>query len=107
MAVEYGVKHLGRSMAATTVDWVRIVLRRRYSRPSKYGKSQMPVFIWDVKSQLYISEGGVRGAKPLGFFVILRIKNKRVSLKSFISSVQNSGFKMLRNLLVWYLVGTS
>jgi hypothetical protein len=30
MAVEYGVEHLGRTMAATTVDGVRIALRRRY-----------------------------------------------------------------------------
>ncbi len=30
MAVEYGVEHLGRSMAATTVDAVRAALRRRY-----------------------------------------------------------------------------
>jgi hypothetical protein len=33
MAVEYGVEHLGRSMAATTVDGVRIALRRRYRTP--------------------------------------------------------------------------
>ncbi len=29
-AVEYGVEHLGRTMAATTVDAVRMALRRRY-----------------------------------------------------------------------------
>jgi len=29
-AVEYGMEHLGRNMAATTVDTVRITLRRRY-----------------------------------------------------------------------------
>jgi hypothetical protein len=28
--VEYGVEHLGRNMAATTVDTVRTALRRRY-----------------------------------------------------------------------------
>ena len=28
MAVEYGVEHLGRSMAATTVDGVRTILKR-------------------------------------------------------------------------------
>jgi hypothetical protein len=30
MAVEYGVEHLGRSMASTTIDGVRTALRRRY-----------------------------------------------------------------------------
>ena len=30
MAVEYGVEHLGRTMAATTVDGVKIALRSRY-----------------------------------------------------------------------------
>ncbi len=30
MAVEYGVEHLGCTMAATTVDGVRTALRRRY-----------------------------------------------------------------------------
>jgi hypothetical protein len=30
MAVEYGVEHLGRTMAASTVDGVRSALRRRY-----------------------------------------------------------------------------
>ncbi len=29
-AVEYGVEHLGRNMAAATVDTVRTTLRRRY-----------------------------------------------------------------------------
>ena len=30
IAVEYGVEHLGRNMAATTVDTARTALRRRY-----------------------------------------------------------------------------
>ena len=30
MAVEYGVEHMGRTMAATTVDTVKTALRRRY-----------------------------------------------------------------------------
>jgi len=30
MAVDYGVEHLGRTMAATTVDGVKTTLRRRY-----------------------------------------------------------------------------
>ncbi len=30
MAVEYGVEHLGRTMAAATVDAVKTALKRRY-----------------------------------------------------------------------------
>ncbi len=30
MAVEYGAEHLGRTMAATTVDGVKAALKRRY-----------------------------------------------------------------------------
>ncbi len=30
IAVEYGVEHLGRTMATTTVDAIRMALRRRY-----------------------------------------------------------------------------
>ncbi len=30
MAVDYGAKHLGRTMAATTVEAVKATLRRRY-----------------------------------------------------------------------------
>ena len=30
LAVEYGVEHLGRTMAATSVESVRAALRRRY-----------------------------------------------------------------------------
>jgi len=32
-AVEYGVEHMGRTIAATTVDAVRMALRRRYRAP--------------------------------------------------------------------------
>ena len=39
MAVEYGVEHLGRTMAATTVDGVRTTLRRRY-------KSRLSMTVW-------------------------------------------------------------
>ena len=45
MAVEYGVEHLGRSMAATTVDGVRIALRRRY-------RTQLSVAVWMGLCQL-------------------------------------------------------
>ena len=30
IAVEYGAEHLGRSMAASTIDMVKVTLRRRY-----------------------------------------------------------------------------
>ena len=37
--VEYGVEHLGRNMAATTMDTVRTALRRRY-------KTQLSMAAW-------------------------------------------------------------
>ncbi len=48
--------------------------------------------------------GGSGGAEPPGNFFILRIKNKRFSLKSFNFFVENSGFIKVRILPVWYLV---
>ncbi len=39
MAVEYGVEHLGRTMAATTVDAVRMALNRRY-------RAQLSTAVW-------------------------------------------------------------
>jgi hypothetical protein len=38
-AVEYGVEHLGRNMAATTVETVMVTLMRRY-------KAQLPMAAW-------------------------------------------------------------
>ena len=38
-AVEYGVEHLGRSMAATAVDAVRMALRRRFA-------TQLSTTVW-------------------------------------------------------------
>jgi hypothetical protein len=38
-AVEYGVEHLGRSMAATTLDAVRMALRRRFA-------TQLSTAVW-------------------------------------------------------------
>jgi len=63
-----------------------------------FGGMSFPHFIYP--------NGGSEGAEPPGFFLILRIKNKRFSLKSFNFSFQNSGFKMVINLLVSYLIGT-
>jgi len=39
MAVEYGVEHLGRTMATSTVDIVRVALRRRY-------RTRLAVAVW-------------------------------------------------------------
>jgi hypothetical protein len=39
LAVEYGVEHLGRTMAATSVDSVNAALRRRY-------KTQLATTAW-------------------------------------------------------------
>jgi hypothetical protein len=39
MAVEYGVEHLGRTMAATTVDAVGMALKRRY-------RAQLSTAVW-------------------------------------------------------------
>jgi hypothetical protein len=39
MAVEYGVGHLGRTTAATTVDAVRMALKRRY-------RAQLSTAVW-------------------------------------------------------------
>ncbi len=39
MAVEYGVEHLGRTMAATTVEMVKTALRRRY-------RTQLSTAVW-------------------------------------------------------------
>ena len=48
----------------------------------------------------------VRGAEPPGIFLILRIKNKRFSLKDFHMSAKNSAIYMLGNVLV-RLLGTT
>jgi hypothetical protein len=47
MVVEYGVEHLGRSMAATTVGGVRIALRRRYM-------TQLLVAVWRSYANLIL-----------------------------------------------------
>jgi hypothetical protein len=87
-------------------------------RPAKSGKSQMFTFSGMWKPKFIYTKGGawggvappkkwwVRGAKPPRKFLILRIENKRFSLKSFNFSIENSGFIKVRILLVWYLVGT-
>ena len=39
LAVEYGVEHMGKTMAATSVDLVKVALRRRY-------KTQLATSAW-------------------------------------------------------------
>jgi hypothetical protein len=49
MAVEYGVEHLGRSMAATPMDGVRIALRRRYM-------TQLSLAVWKGYANLILEK---------------------------------------------------
>jgi hypothetical protein len=59
MAVEYGVEHLGRSMAATTVDGVRIALRRRYM-------TQFSMAVWRGYANLIMDRVKYVGIGRLG-----------------------------------------
>jgi hypothetical protein len=62
-------------------------------------------FCWDTFPSGIYPNGGVRGALPIGKFLILRIRNKRFSLKSFHLSAQNSVLKNLR--MYWSGTGLS
>jgi hypothetical protein len=59
MAVEYGVEHLGRAMAATTVDGVRTTLWRRY-------KAQLTVAAWRGYANLILDRVKYVGTRRLG-----------------------------------------
>ncbi len=59
MAVEYGVEHLGRTMAATTVDGVRTVLRKRYM-------TQLSMDVWRGYANLIMDRVKYVGAGRLG-----------------------------------------
>jgi hypothetical protein len=59
MAVEYGVEHLGRSMAATTVDGVRTALKRRY-------RTQLTVSVWKGYANLILYKVKYVGSGRLG-----------------------------------------
>ncbi len=59
MAVEYGVEHLGRTMAATTVDGVRTALRRRYM-------TQLSIAVWRGCANLVLDRVKYVGAGRLG-----------------------------------------
>ncbi len=59
MAVKYGVEHLGRTMAATTVDGVRTVLRKRY-------RTQLSMDVWRGYANLIMDRVKYVGAGRLG-----------------------------------------
>ena len=57
--VEYGVEHLGRTMAATTVDAVRTTLRRRY-------KTQLAMATWKGYANLMLDMTKYVGTGTVG-----------------------------------------
>ncbi len=59
MAVEYGVEHLGRTMAATRVDGVRTTLRRRY-------RTQLSMAVWRGYANLILNRVKYVGTGCLG-----------------------------------------
>jgi hypothetical protein len=59
MAVEYGVEHLGRTMAATTVDGVTTALKRRY-------KTRLYVAVWRGYANLILDMVKYVGSGHLG-----------------------------------------
>ena len=58
-AVEYGVEHLGRSMAGTTVDAVRIALRRRFN-------TRLSTAVWKGYPNLILDRVKYVGTRRLG-----------------------------------------
>jgi hypothetical protein len=59
MAVEYGAKHLGRTMAATTVDGVRTSLQSRY-------KTQLSLAVWRGYANMILDRVKYVGTGRLG-----------------------------------------
>jgi len=59
IAVEYGVEHLGRSMAATTMDAVRMALRRRFA-------TQLSTAVWRGYANLILDRVNHVGTGRLG-----------------------------------------
>jgi hypothetical protein len=59
ITVEYGVEHLGRTMAATTVDGVRPALRRRY-------RTQLSLAVWRGYANLILGRVKYVGTGRLG-----------------------------------------
>ncbi len=59
MAVKYGVEHLGRTMAATTVDAVRMALKRRY-------RAQLSTAVWRGYANIILDRVKYVGTGHLG-----------------------------------------
>jgi hypothetical protein len=59
MAVEYGVEHLGRTIAATTVDGVKTALRRRFM-------TQLSMAVWRGYANLILDRVKYVGIGRLG-----------------------------------------
>jgi hypothetical protein len=59
MAVEYGVEYLGRTLATTTVDAVRMAPRRRYM-------TQLSATIWKRYENLILDKVKYVGTGRLG-----------------------------------------
>ncbi len=59
MAVEYGVEHLGRTMAATTVAAVRMALKRRY-------RAQLSTAVWRGYANLILDRVKYVGTGRMG-----------------------------------------
>jgi len=58
-AVEYGVEHMGRTIAATTVDAVRIALKRRY-------RTQLAMAAWKRYANLVLDRTKYVGTGTTG-----------------------------------------
>ncbi len=59
MAVEYGVEHLGRTMAATTMDSVKTALRRRY-------RTHLSTAVWRGYANLILNRVKYVGTGRMG-----------------------------------------
>ncbi len=59
MAVEYGAEHLGRTMAATTVETVKTALRRRY-------RAQLATAVWKGYANLILDRVKYVGTGRMG-----------------------------------------
>ena len=59
MAVEYGVEHLGRTMAARTVEAVKTALRRRY-------RTQLATSVWKGYAKLILDRVKYVGTGRMG-----------------------------------------
>ncbi len=68
MAVEYGMEHLGRTMAATTVDGVRTTLRRRY-------RTQLSLAVWRGYDNLILDRVKYVGTRRHDAWVQIKLRS--------------------------------